>query len=309
MAHPVHTGSPAEYEKCIEVSKRVRWDIDKDVIRGRVLETDKKFLPDGLSLVDQLGFLDVAGKRLFSQVQGRSYANLFGVVERFIAANIAGLSGGHALGDQSAFEALLRFCDEELKHQALFRRIDALAAAVMPPGYRLVLDPDAVARAVLSKSTWAVLALTCHIEIFTQVHYRESIDDDPALSQLWKDVFKFHWKEESQHAILDEMEWAREDARLSRQERDAGVDDLLALVGALDGLLQLQAEADAAYFNSLQGWSGAEAAQVGAVMIDAYRWQYIGSGLSNMRFQACLFDKIDAAQTERVLAAAGRYLR
>ena len=65
---------------------------------------------------------------------------------------------------------------------------------------------------MLQKPTWAVLALTCHIELFVQHHYRESIDQDPDVSDLWRDVFKFHWKEECQHAILDELEWKQEDA-------------------------------------------------------------------------------------------------
>jgi hypothetical protein len=33
------------------VSKRIRWDTDRDVIRGRSSIFDKTFLPDGLSLV------------------------------------------------------------------------------------------------------------------------------------------------------------------------------------------------------------------------------------------------------------------
>ena len=74
---------------------------------------------------------------------------------------------------------------------------------------------------MLGKCTWAVLALTCHIELFTQAHYRASIDPDGELSELCKDVFLFHWKEESQHAILDELEWRREDAKLTPAERDA----------------------------------------------------------------------------------------
>ena len=37
------------YAKCVEVSKRIRWDIDRDVIRGRKFDVSKKFLPDGLS--------------------------------------------------------------------------------------------------------------------------------------------------------------------------------------------------------------------------------------------------------------------
>ena len=42
------------YAKVIEVSKRVRWDIERDVIRGRRFDYSKTFLPDGLSLVDEL---------------------------------------------------------------------------------------------------------------------------------------------------------------------------------------------------------------------------------------------------------------
>ena len=105
------------YAKCIEVSKRIRWDIDRDLIRGREFDFSKKFLPDGLSKVDQLPFLSADQKRFYSQVQGRTYANMFALVERFIGAKVTDLSRTHALGDQVAFEALVRLTDEELKHQ------------------------------------------------------------------------------------------------------------------------------------------------------------------------------------------------
>ena len=131
------------------------------------------------------------------------------------------LSREHWLGDQVALEALVAFSQEELKHQELFRRLERMMAAAMPPGYRVVARPDDVASLVLGKSTWAVLALTCHIELFTQVHYRESIEPEASLSPLFKDVFLFHWKEESQHAILDELEWTQCDRGLSASERDA----------------------------------------------------------------------------------------
>ena len=87
----------------------------------------------------------------------------------------------------------------------------------MPAGYAFVPQPNEVAEAVLCKSTWAVLGLTLDIEIFSQAHYRvEHRARYANLSDLWKDVFLFHWKEESQHAIMDELEWRREDARLTR---------------------------------------------------------------------------------------------
>jgi hypothetical protein len=294
----------ARYAKSIANSKRMRFDIDRDVIRGRQFDFTKKFLPDGLSKVDRLAFLTAAEQRLLSQIQGRSYANIFGLVERFIAAKVLEVSRGYALGDQTAFEALIRFTDEEIKHQEMFRRIEEMIGAGMPAGYTFLPEPNAVASVVLSKSTWAVLALTCFIELFVLAHYRESIDRDATLSELWKDVFLHHWREESQHAILDELEWAREDAKLAPAERDQAVNELIELVGAVDGILQAQSEADADYFLKIAGrtFSFGEAAEVRAGVLAAYRWQYIVSGVQG-RFSEVLGRMIDTAQFERIGAA------
>jgi hypothetical protein len=295
------------YARVIEASKRIRWDIDRDVIRGRGFEYDKKFLPDGLSKVAELEFLGGDERRLLSQIQGRSYANIFGLVERFIGAKILEISREHWLGDQTALEALVRFTDEELKHQELFRRMERMIAQGMPGGYAFLPTPNEVAGAVLSKSTWAVLALTCHIELFTQAHYRESIEPDSELSPLWKDVFLFHWKEESQHAILDELEWQREDARLSDAQREQAVTDLIALVGAVDGILQAQAGADTDYFVRVSGktYSQEQLRKIGETMLKAYRWQYIVSGVQNERFQKLLGGMVSDAQMQRIGAALG----
>ena len=146
-------GTSQRYAKAVEVSKRIRWDIERDVIKGRTFDYDKKFLPDGLSKMDRLDTLSASEKRLLSQIQGRTYANMFGLVERFIGAKLLELSRDHWLGDQAALEALVRFTDEELKHQELFRRIEQMIAGSMPAGYRFIPHPNEVARAVLGKST------------------------------------------------------------------------------------------------------------------------------------------------------------
>jgi hypothetical protein len=302
----MHSTTTPRYAKTIEVSRRVRWDIDRDVIRGRDFDFEQSFLPTGLSLADELPFLTPAEQRFMSQVQGRTYANMFGLVERFIGAKMLEISRDHWLGDQTALEALVRVTDEELKHQELFRRLERLTAAKMPPGYRFVAAADDVARFVLGKCTWAVLALTCHIELFSQAHYRASIEAAEGLSPLFKDVFLYHWKEESQHAIVDELEWAREDTKLPDDAaRDAAVDDLIALVGGIDGILRAQAEADAAYFVAASALpaGGGRADEVAATVLKAYRWQYIVSGAVEPRFQALLGGLVSAAQMARIQAA------
>ena len=293
------------YARAVEASKRIRFDIDRDVIKGRAFDFTKKFLPDGLSKVDRLDFLSGNEQRLVSHIQGRTYANIFGLVERFIAAKVLEVSRDHWLGDQNALEALVRFGDEEIKHQELFRRVERMVAAGMPAGYTFAPEPNAVASAVLSKSTWAVLALTCHIELFVLAHYRESIGPQADVSELWKDVFLHHWREESQHAIIDELEWRRVHATLSAAEIDKGVTELIELVGAVDGILQAQAAADTHYFVEVCGrpLSAAEVEKVRGGFLDAYRWQYIVSGVKGPRFTEVLGSLITPEQGARIAKA------
>ena len=299
---PVQT---EQYAACVGASKRVRWDIDKDVLRGREFDTSHKFLPDSISGVNQLEFLSEGEAIFLSQIQGRTYANIFGLVERFINCKVLELSKFHWTGDQVALEALVRFSDEELKHQELFRRIERMIASKMPPGYNFVPEPNAVAAAVLSKSTWAVLGVTLMIELFTQTHYLKSIQPDSQLSPLFKDVFLYHWKEESQHARIDELEWVRENAGLSAEERNQAVDDMIALVGAVDGIVCLQAAAEVGYFLNAKGaaLSEEEAKRLHDQVLRAYRWQYILSGVEESRFQKVLSAMITGEQMGRVEAA------
>ena len=308
-ALPVEAQNPVtqRYAKCIAASKRVRWDIDADVLRGRQLDFQRKFMPDGLSRLKELAFLQPAQLRYASQIQGRTYANMFGMIERYIGAKTVELMREHWFADQVALEALVRFTDEELKHQELFRRVELLCAVGMPPGYVFKPRPNDVAAMVLGKGTWAVLGLTLHIELFTLAHYRSSIDPDEELSPLWKDVFLFHWKEESQHAILDELEWRREDVKLGPGERDHGVTELIELVAAIDAMLQSQARADAEYFVATAGeaFTGGERDRIHETWLRAYRWQYIVTGVREPRFAEVLKSLVTAPQMDRVLQALG----
>jgi hypothetical protein len=295
----------ARYARCVKLSKKAEWQIDRDVLRGRDFDYSQKFLPDGLTLVDRLAFLTPDEQRLMSQVQGRTYAYLFGLVERFISAKMLDQSRGHVLGDQHALEGLVRFSSEEIKHQELFRRMETMMATRMPEGYRQVADPNDVARVVLSRSTWSVLALTCHIELFVQAHYDQSIAPRTEICPLFKDVFFYHWKDECQHVMLDELEWTAENARLSQAQRDAAVDDFIALVGAVDGLLNAQSRADAEYFERIVGrpFDSLEKAQIRSAILAAYRWQYIISGAQHAHFGRLLTSMTTREQMARIQSA------
>jgi len=292
------------YARCVEVSKRMRWSVE-DVIEGRNFDPTHSFLPDGFTKVAEFPDLSAEEVRFVSQIQGRTYANMFGLLERYVNAKVLELSKDHWFGDQTKLEALIRFSDEEMKHQHLFRRVEELITATMPDGYFFTPEPNPVAQMVLSKSTWAVLGLTLMIEIVTQAHYRESIAKGAELSPLYKDVFRYHWREECQHAILDELEWRREDRKLSASEREAAVDELIELAFAIDGILQDQAEADTEYFLTVvdRVISKGEAEAIAKGFLKAYRWQYIFSGAENAHFLKVARELTTATQMQRISSA------
>jgi hypothetical protein len=105
--------------------------------------------------------------------------------------------------------------------------------------------------------------------------------------------------------VLDELEWKDEHARLSPEQRDLAVDDLIALVAAVDGILQAQSAADADYFARIASrqYSDTEVANIHSVVLGAYRWQYIISGVRHPHFVRLLTSMTTPAQMQRIQTA------
>ncbi|WP_338846483.1 hypothetical protein V8J88_22400 [Massilia sp. W12] len=299
----------AAYARCVENSRHRQWDLERDVIRGRTLSSDMRFLPDGISRVGALDFLTESEKIRLSQVQGRTYAHMFGMFERFIGIKALELCRRYALSDQIALQALICFVDEELKHQEMFARIEQMATQVMPPGYRFVLPVVDVALSMLGKSTWAVLALACQLELFTQAHYRESVESGQQICPLYKDVFLYHWRDEMQHALIDELEWQRENSRLSAAQREQAVDDLIYLMHVVNDLVQLQTQADVDFFIRIseRHFDQKEINALQNCVLKAYRWQYIVAGVQDIHFSQVLGRMVTVEHAARIQQALCRF--
>jgi hypothetical protein len=95
--HTPEPGQAARYARCVTWSKKSEWQIDRDLLQGRTFDFSRKFLPDGLSQIDRLVFLSEDEARLLSQIEGRTYAYIFGLVERFISAKMLDLSRAQRL--------------------------------------------------------------------------------------------------------------------------------------------------------------------------------------------------------------------
>lgn len=101
------------------------------------------------------------------------------------------------------------------------------------------------------------------------------------------------------------MEWINEDLKLSPQQRGTAVNDLIDLVASVDGLLQLQAGRDAAFFleASRAALYDENRARVEETFLSAYRWQYVVSGIDLPRFQKTLRALITPEQHQRISRA------
>jgi len=105
--------------------------------------------------------------------------------------------------------------------------------------------------------------------------------------------------------MMDEMEWPREDNKLSASERDRGIDELIAIVADVDGILQNQSTADVGYFLrvSNRSFTDDEFQRIKDGVLGAYRWQYIFSGIEHPRFQKLYNDLTTEEQRQRVSKA------
>jgi len=97
----------------------------------------------------------------------------------------------------------------------------------------------------------------------------------------------------------------RHDATLTDAERDRAVDDLIALVAAVDGILRAQAAADARYFAAACGRAvdAGETRAIETAFLSAYRWQYIQGGVQHPHFAKVLSRLITGEQGARIQAA------
>jgi hypothetical protein len=135
-----------------------------------------------------------------------------------------------------------------------------------------------------------------------QENYKASIENDSELSELYKDVFLFHWKEETTHAIMDELEWPRVDAMLTPEERDRAVGEVIEIISDFDSILNQQSNSDIDYFlaHTKRPFNQDRVDHLFKGTHKAYRHQYIFSGVQHPRFQFLLNQLTSSEQRDRL---------
>jgi hypothetical protein len=273
------------YQTCLDGSVKNAWTVD-DCFQGRDFDFAKPFLPDRIAGVSAISCLSDDEKRMLNQIRGNSYCHIFAFVEEYIVPMVVDHARGDVYGDETRLWSLLRFAEEEVKHQEMLRRACSQFEAGFGVSCGLVPGREAVAGAVLGTSPLTALLLTSMIEWFTQLHYVEHVRDRTELDELFRDILRFHWIDESRHARLDSLLIDEVASDLTPEEREHAVDQLLELGGAVDGLLAQQAELDIDALQLATGriFTDDERDEIRTHQQRSYRWTFLVSGLEHPNF-------------------------
>jgi len=292
------------YTNCLQGSVKNAWTVE-DCFQGRTFDFSKPFLPECIAGVGDIACLSDDEKRTLNQIRGNSYCHIFAFVEEYIVPMVLDHARQDVYGDETRLWSLLRFAEEEVKHQEMLRR----ACDQFEDGFGvtcgLVPGREDVAKVVLDTSPLAALLLTSLIEWFTQLHYVAHVRDHDDLDELFRDILRFHWIDESRHARLDSLLIDEIAAELSPEQREAAIDELLELGGAVDGLLaqQLEMDIEALEKSTRRSFSDDEKREIRSEQQRAYRWTFIVSGLQHPKFTQIVAELTEVG-SNKIAAAA-----
>jgi hypothetical protein len=131
----------------------------------------------------------------------------------------------------------------------------------------------------------------------TQRHYLDSVQKDQQLDQQFKNLLKYHWMEEAQHAKIDTLIVVALAQNFSKKEIESAVDGYIEIGGFIDrGLMnQVGFDMESLYRATGRKLSESEKTEFEKIQLQANRWTYLGSGMTHENFLATL---------ERILPAA-----
>jgi hypothetical protein len=248
-----------DYASIVATSEHVAWTVS-EIFGDRSFDASRPIVPTSWVGTIGLDFLDEREQRTLNHCRAFSYVHLLGNYEEFIPLHLNGLVRQDWRGDRSHFRALLRFGDEELKHQELFREAELVLERSCDHPFVRYFDDDKVrvtdfTRDSLEHSPLARFLLLLAFEWGTQRHYVESIRDRAADrgDGLYADVLKAHWVEEAQHVKSDTVEIARLATGMSDEEIASAFDELGSLGRLIDASLVGQAAAEVETLQCVSG--------------------------------------------------------
>jgi hypothetical protein len=246
-----------DYPSIVATSEKVAWTVE-EIFRDRRFDATKNIVPDSWVCTQHLAFLNEQEQRTLNHLRAFSYVHLFGNYEEFIPIHLTGLAQQDWHADRAHLRALLRFGEEEMKHQQLFLQAEAVLEASCGYSCGRYFDKDrltAFTQATLAYPPLPRSLILLALEWGSQRHYVDSVRDHAGdrSDPLYVDLLKYHWIEENQHTKTGVLEIAQLARDLSPEEISTAFDHILGIGGLVDATFVGQVEQELATFQSVTG--------------------------------------------------------
>lgn len=247
----------ADYPSIVATSQQVEWTVE-DIFGDRRFDAAKKIIPDSWVRTQHLPFLTAQEQRTLNHLRAFSYVHLFGNYEEFIPMHLIELAQQDWHGDRAHLRALLRFGEEEIKHQQLFQRAEAVLETSCGHEFGRYFDTERLAsftQATLAYPPLTRALILAALEWGSQRHYVNSVREHSGDSSdpLYVDLLKYHWIEENQHTKTGMLEIAQLACDRSPEELIAVFDDIQKIGSLVDETFVGQVEHELATFQTVTG--------------------------------------------------------
>ena len=237
-----------DHGSIVAASERVAWTVP-GVFVDRRFDATKLIVPPAWVGIDPLPFLNDRERLALNHCRAFSYVHLLGNFEQFVPRHLNGIVARSWDDDRTRLRALLRFSDEEIKHQELFRRAEVVLEDSCGHSFGRHFGDDGVR---LANFTAAMLAhpplprflIILALELGTQRHYVESArrSGEPSVDALYVEILEAHWVEEAQHVRADAIEIATLADGMGPDELVEVFGHVGAIAGIVDNAFRGQAE-------------------------------------------------------------------
>lgn len=248
-----------DYASLVATSEKATWTVDS-VFADRRFDPSKQIIPTSWIGTSSLTFLNVSEQRTLNHIRAFSYVHLFNGYEQFIPIHLMEIAQTNWHGERAQLRALMRFGEEELKHQQLFLRAEAVLELSCECHFERYFAPESgrleiFTAAFLAHPTLSRLLLLTAFELGSQRHYTDSVRDKQGSNSdpLYVDILKSHWIEENQHTKTDLLEIAKLASKASPEELLEAFKHVQALGAIVDESLLGQVECELKSFENMTG--------------------------------------------------------
>ena len=275
------------YEKCRISSEKLNWNFQKEL--GELeFDFSKRFLPKRFCGQGLPTWLSPEEKKKLNHLRGYSYAHLFMFCEEFILRHALLSANQYLHRDNEPLSALLRFSEEEIKHQRMFMLIKERLEGGLGFKPEAISNKEEVAAEICKNSSFAVYLLVLIMELLTQRHFVECFrQEEKSLDPGFVKVFRLHWVEEVQHTRIDILELNSLASEMTESEICESIDEFVLMTNYLKIHISSQNSLDVRNFEIMLGcvFTDQQRQELLLVLEKDFLWVFILSGLEHDSFR------------------------